>query len=153
MSNPLPIQPAATWAQRVTTAVLAGLALGGAVFWVMQVLALGRADPHVRFVAEPVPAGEPAPLARILGGDGVPAVASGSPRSTLTLVAVIARGTQAGSAMISIDGQKAQPFRPGEEVQAGRYVLELGPRSVALGPAPQGPVVEVLELKVPRLPE
>ena len=139
--------------ERGVTAALAGLALGGVVFWVMQILALGRADPHVRFVAEPVAAGEPAPLARILGGDGVPAVASGSPSSTLTLVAVIARVTQAGSAMISIDGQKAQPYRPGEEVQAGRHVLELGPRSVALGPTPQGPVVEVLELKIPRLPE
>jgi hypothetical protein len=153
MSNPHLIQPAATWAQRVATAVLAGLALGGAVFWVMQILALGRADPHVRFVAEPAPAGEPAPLARILGGDGVPALASGPPGSSLTLVAVIARGSQAGSAMISINGQKAQPFRPGDEVQAGRHVLELGPRSVALGPSPHGPVVEVLELKIPRLPE
>ncbi len=153
MTNTHPSTPAATWIRRAITALLAGLAFGGAVFWVMQILALGHPDPRVRFVTEPEPVGDVAPLGRLLGAQGAPMGAPGQAPPALTLVAVIAPGTQAGSAMISVDGQKSQAYRPGDEVQAGRYLIELGPRSVGLGPAPQGPVVEVLSLKVPRLPE
>jgi hypothetical protein len=152
MSNTPPNAPFATWIQRGLTAVLAGLALGGAVYWVMQILALGRVDPHVRFVAQPEPEVAQAHWSRLLGAGGSPTVAAEPAQSALTLVAVIARGTQAGRAIISINGQKAQVYRPGDEVQNGRYVVELGPRQVGLGASPQGPVIEVLTLKVPRLP-
>lgn len=147
-----PVTPgAATWIQRGVTAALAGLALGGVVFWVAQSLALGRSE-EVRFVADPDAGAHRARLAQALGGQTAPSQAAEQTRSALTLVAVIARGQRAGSAMISVNGQKAQAYQPGDEVQPGRYVLELGPRQVGLGPGPQGPVVEVIELKVPKLP-
>ncbi len=149
-NTPLPTS-AATWIQRGVTAALAGLALGGVVFWGAQMLALGRSD-EVRFVAEPNGAVAQAQLGQALGAQAVPAQATEQPKSALTLVAVIARGQRSGSAMISVNGQKAQAYQPGDEVQAGRYVIELGPRRVGLGLSPQGPVVEVLELKVPKLP-
>jgi hypothetical protein len=139
------------WVQRGVTAALAGLALGGGVFWVAQILSLGSVDASVRFVAEPPQTSQSVPLGRILGARETAAQAN-VPKSTLSLVAVIASGTQSGSAMISINGQKALAYAPGEEVQAGRHVVELGLRRVGLGPDPKGPVTEVLELKVPRLP-
>ena len=138
--------------ERGVTAALAGLALGGVVFWVMQILALGRTDAVVRFVAEPERGTERTALGSLLGAQAKPSTTAEQPQSALTLVAVIARGLHAGSAMISVNGQKAQAYQPGDEVQPGRYVLELGPRQVGLGPSLQGPVAEVLELKVPKLP-
>ena len=145
--------PPSIWFQRGLTAALAALALGGVAFWVAQILALGRADPHVRFTAQAEPVLAPEALSRALGHDGAATVAASPVQSVFTLVAVIARGTREGQAMIAINGQKAQAYQPGDEVQAGRYVVELGPRQVGLGASPQGPVLEVLELKVPRLPE
>lgn len=151
MTNTRFRSPDPIWAQRVVTTVLAGLAVGGVVFWFTQILGLSQSDPNLRFLPEARPTASGAGLGRALGAQAV-APATAAPKTTLKLVAVIARGTHAGSAMIAIDGQKAEPYQPGDEVQPGRFVVELGLRHVGLGPSPQGPVSETLELVVPQLP-
>ena len=67
------------------------------------------------------------------------------------LVAVVNAG-QGGVALMAIEGQKAQPYRVGDSVQSGQYLVGLGLRSAQLGPTPKGPATETLTIPVPALP-
>jgi general secretion pathway protein C len=140
-----------TWIHRTVTLGLMALAVGGGVFWAMQIMGISHFVPDMRFTgASTEPAALPDhDLARALGG-GATASTTQAPAS-LVLVAVVNRNG-AGAALIAIDGQKAQAYRPGDQVQAGRYLIRLGLRSAELGSNPNGAATEVLSIKVPELP-
>ncbi len=142
---------------RVWTLGLLALAVGSLVFWGLRLGSMPQSVPQLRFVATAPPAGlSPDGLGRALGvvsvTDSVQASAPAA-RSSLGLAGVMARGQGRGAALISIDGQKAQAFETGQEVQAGLYVLAVEPREVRLGSSPQGPVTDTLTLLPPALPQ
>jgi hypothetical protein len=117
----------------------------------MQIMSVSHFVPDMRFTS-----GSPESLAsadndlaRDLGG-GSSALANQAP-TTLALVAVVNRNG-AGTALIAIEGQKAQAYLPGDQVQPGRYLIKLGLRSAELGPNPQGVATEILSIPVPELP-
>jgi general secretion pathway protein C len=140
-----------TWTHRTVTLGLIALAVGGGVFWVMQIMGVSHFVPNMRFTQnkpESFSSAEHA-LAQALGG-GSSALANQAP-ATLALVAVVNRNG-AGAALIAIEGQKAQAYLPGDQVQPGRYLIKLGLRSAELGPHPQGVATEMLSIPVPELP-
>ncbi len=59
------------------------------------------------------------------------------------------RQQSSGVALLSLDQQAAKPFKAGDEVEAGLYVLTLDPKGVTLGPTREGP--ETLRLEMPAL--
>ncbi|MDI9331629.1 MAG: type II secretion system protein N [Alphaproteobacteria bacterium] len=140
-----------SWPQRLVTLLLAGLAVGSVVFWGLQISAMPSAE-EVRWV-EQTKGDAPQAWQRALGGTQAqataPAPVAGSP---LTLVAVLARGSQGGMAVIASSGQRGESYRVGDEVQPALVLLEVGLRSVRLGPAVGGPATQVLELAVPVMP-
>jgi hypothetical protein len=140
-----------TWGHRAVTLGLLALAAGGAMFWVMQIAGVSHFVADMRFTTG-TPNAISTPddgLAKALGGGASPSPTQAS--STLALIAVVNRnGT--GTALIAIDGQKAQAYQPGDQVQPGRFLIRLGLRSAELGANPKGPATEVLNIKVPELP-
>lgn len=147
-----PVRLARAW-----TLGLLALAVGSLVFWGLRLGSMPQSVPQLRFVTTPgLAALSPDGLGRALGvvaqPDSAPTTAPAA-RSALSLAGVMARGQGRGAALISIDGQKAQAFETGQEVQAGLYVLAVEPRVVRLGSSPQGPVTDTLTLLPPTLPQ
>ena len=134
---------------------LAALAVGSAVFWVLQISALPRVVSELRFAPEvdAKPASQPAELAQALGAVATPSAAPVAEDSAaLKLVAVVGAGRQ-GTALIAFRDQKAQPYDVGTEVRPGLFLVRLGLRSAELGSAPQGATTLTLTLSVPELPK
>jgi hypothetical protein len=141
-----------TWTRRAVTLGLIASMVGGVVFWIMQIMGVSHQVPDLRFTrdsSETFSAVDPSTLAKALGGGAI--VATQQAPASLSLVAVVNR-QGSGAALISIDGQKAQAFQPGDQVQPGRYLIQLGLRSAELGPSPQGAPTEQLSISVPKLP-
>lgn len=143
--------PASNWTQRGVSLALIALAVGSVMFWAMQVVGISNWVPDLRFApSNPQPSvAADLGLARALGGG-----ASANPKAAsvnLALVAVVNQNGQ-GVALIAADGQKAQAYQLGDQVQPGRYLIQLGLRSAQLGPDPKGAATEVLNIKVPQLP-
>ncbi|MEY2622382.1 MAG: hypothetical protein RIT26_2202 [Pseudomonadota bacterium] len=138
------------WIQRGLTALAAALAAASVVFWVLQILALPTPTREVRWV-DTAPAQQAYPLSQALGANKAASVEV-APDPGLTLLAVIAQAGHRGAALIAAAGQKPQTHQVGDEVQAGRFLVEVGLRSAGLGPTAQGPVTEVLTIPVPALP-
>jgi hypothetical protein len=138
------------WAQRGLTALAAALAAASVVFWVLQVLALPTPTRDVRWVDAP-PSQQTSSWSQALVGPKA-AKPEVQPDPDLALVAVIAQGGRSGAALIAATGEKAQVHQVGEEVRAGRFLVEVGLRSAGLGPTAKGPVTEELKILVPALP-
>ena len=141
-------------APRMITLGLVALAVGSLADWALRLGSMPTTEAGLRFVSIHAPEAAPQDLARALGAarsEATPSVAA--PRSSLTLAGVIATGANAGMALIAVDGQKAQTFELGQEVQPGVYLIGVGPRLARLGATPQGPVTEVLEIVPPTLPQ
>ena len=139
------------WIQGLITALLSALAVGGAMFWGLQITSMPQAGGDVRWVELPAQPAQAASWTRILGAGTAEKNLPEVP-ANLALVAVIARGDGGGTALLAAAGQKAQAYQIGDEVQPGRYLLQVGLRSASLGASPKGPATEVLELAVPTLP-
>ena len=60
------------------------------------------------------------------------------------------RGIQSGVALLSLDQQAPKPFKVGDEVEAGLFLLSLAPKSVSLGPSREGPATLTLLLPEPK---
>ena len=138
------------WAHGLVTALMAALALGGIAYWVLQLSAMPQAGHDARWVDLPQSQSTLAPWGRVLGVSDQ-RTAAPEQAANLSLVAVISAG-QGGMAVIAATGQKAQTYQVGDEVQPGRFLVQVGLRSASLGPSAQGPAQEVLELTVPALP-
>ena len=53
---------------------------------------------------------------------------------------------QQGAALLSLDQQAAKPYKVGDEVEPGLYLLAIEPKGVKLGSSPTGPVTLSVEL-------
>ena len=59
---------------------------------------------------------------------------------------VYAQGSRLGMALLSLDQQVAKPYKVGDEVEPGLFLLSLAAKGAQLGPSPTGPVTLVLSL-------
>jgi general secretion pathway protein C len=115
------------WSSKIVTFAIWALAAASAVYWGLKTSGVSApAMPGALSIASAAPAG-PQALARALGGALAAPQASaeeGAPAaSRFALVGVVAARSQGGAALISIDGQEAQPVRVGSPVE-GELVLE-----------------------------
>ena len=155
MGNALTPSASLSRTHKILTLLLTAFAVASAVFWVLQVMALPRFVPDLRFASEAhvQPGSQAAGLARALGDVANQAPAPVVEDSTaLKLVAVVGAGRQ-GTALIAFRDQKAQPYDVGTEVRPGLFLVRLGLRSAELGSAPQGATTLTLTLSVPELPK
>jgi general secretion pathway protein C len=60
------------------------------------------------------------------------------------------KGVSLGVALLSLDQQAPKPFKVGDEVEAGLYVLSLESKSVSLGPSREGPATLRLVMPEPK---
>ena len=93
---------------------------------------------------------DPMALTRALGGGNL-APAAASPivinaASRMALVGVVANGKNGGSALISVDGKPARPYRVGAQVDEALLLQAVEPRRALLAADLQGPVSLTLEL-------
>ena len=156
MANSLAPSTSWTWAPRWVTVLLVALTAGGLVFWVLQITGMPHVEPDLKFAHNGgVESGrDGSGLARALGANPKRAEQSASPSSTKSPVLLVAEvnAGQGRVALMDIEGQKAQPYRVGDSVQSGQYLVGLGLRSAQLGPKPKGPATETLTIPVPALP-
>ena len=148
--------PQSLWWPRIAAFVLAGLAGASAVYWGLKWPgATAPSAASSTFLADAAPA-NPQALARALGGgNGVaapaaPAVAAASMASRLSLVGVVANRSRGGTALISVDGKPARPYRVGARVDDALVLQSVAPRRAVLADSLQGPASLTLDL--PPLP-
>ena len=130
--NP-PMPPLAhnVWWPRLAAFVLAALAAGSAVYWALKWPASQPATTLQSPPAQRYAGPDPAVLARALGASPAsaapavtqPAMAAAAASSRLTLVGVVANTRSGGTALISVDGKPARPFRVGALVE-GEWTLQ-----------------------------
>ena len=143
--------PQSLWLPRLAAFALAAIAAASAVYW-----SLKWPTQQVNSAPAPLTAQEelpidPTALARVLGGGLVaPAVQAAAPASVaasrLTLVGVVATSKQAGTALISVDGKPARPYRVGAKVEEGLILQSVGPRRASLSASVNGPPSMTIEL-------
>ncbi len=132
--------------------LLMALAAASGMFWGLQISGLSSSEASPRFATQDLaPTAAGSSLAQTLGATSVASGPQSAPNPRMTLVAVMG-SEQQGSALIALDGQKAQSYEVGAQIQGGRYLVRLGSRRAELGLSPQGPITETLTLPVPELP-
>jgi general secretion pathway protein C len=127
--------------------VLSALVAGSVVYWALKWPASRPATALQSTQLERVSGADPSHLARALGDLGLPAaaapaaplVAAPSIASRLSLVGVVANGRQGGTALISIDGKPARPFRVGAKVEGDWLVKSVAQRRAVLSLSETGP--------------
>ena len=145
-----PVSPSRT--PQALAGLLMALAAASGVFWGLQISGLSSSESNLRFAPQdPTPAAVGPSLALALGATSVASGPQSAPNPRMTLVAVMG-SEQQGTALIALDGQKAQTYEVGAQIQGGLYLVRLGLRRVELGSSPQGPITETLTLPVPELP-
>ena len=140
------------WLPRFAAFVLAAVAAASAVYWGLK----WPAAQEIRDTAAPLsmqerPAPDPAALARVLGGGLVAPAEQTAPLAAatvnrLTLIGVVSTRRQAGTALISIDGKPARPYRVGAKVEDGLVLYSVGPRRASLAASANGPASVTIEL-------
>ena len=145
------------WLIRLLTFLLAALAAGSGLFWVLHWPAIPGA-PVRPMAAAPDVRIDSDKIALLLGASANPA-AGDSPAAPVStqykLLGVIAQGdarSQAsrGSALIATEGAPAKPYRVGDEVAGGLVLQAVKARSVSLGQA--GQTQSAVTLELPLLP-
>ena len=103
-----------------------------------------------------------APLSRPLSEQELQAQQMSLLNSRVRLVGVVAaqrpmssasdraKGVSPGVALLSLDQQAPKPYKVGDEVEAGLYVLSLESKSVSLGPSREGPATLRLVMPEPK---
>ena len=120
--------------------ILSALVAGSVVYWALKWPASRPATALQSPQLERVSGADPSHLARALGDLGLPAasapaapvVAAPSIASRLSLVGVVANGRQGGTALISIDGKPARPFRVGAKVEGDWLLKSVAQRRAVL---------------------
>lgn len=139
----------ATWSVRGATFVLWSLAAASVVFWGLK-LSGGSSRVNAPAPAlRPVPASDPAAIARLLGSSPAAAaapVAAASLASRFQLIGVAAGASSGrGAAVIAVDGKPARPYRVGSALDEGLVLQSVQGRRATLGP-PNGAPSLILEL-------
>lgn len=139
------------WRLRLTTLLLAALAAASAVYWALK-WSEPSVSPRPSSLPLPAPAIDSARVAQLLGASGAATPAATQPTGNalgkFKLLGVIAQGRAGarGSALISIDGEKAKPYRVGDRLGDALVLHSVSARSVALAPDLQSPPSLTLEL-------
>jgi general secretion pathway protein C len=119
------------------------------VFWVMRWPAGdgARALPPP-MASEELPPASATVLARMLGAEAAASASAAPPdaASRFRLTGIIAAGSGAGVALLSIDGKPARPYRVGSQLEAGWMLQSVETRRVALATDARAPVGLQLEL-------
>ena len=123
------------WSTRIVTFTVSGLAVASTVYWGLKGWSpvAPSTAPAVTLVQASLVT--PQAVARALGGGLVQAqlTAQAPPAvSRYVLVGVLAKGSQAGAALISIDGQEAKPVRVGSLVDEGVMLQSVTGRRAVL---------------------
>lgn len=138
---------------RLAAFVLAALAAGSLVYWALK-WPVGQPATALQSATGPRNSGaEPAQLARALGGNAAPMAAAARPvvaaaslASRMSLVGVVANTRQGGTALISIDGKPARPFRVGSKVEGEWQLQSVAQRRAVLSTGVGGEADVTLEL-------
>ena len=124
------------WSTRIVTFTVSSLAVASAVYW-----GLKGWNPAASFFVSFVVLVQTSPVtsqavARALGGglaNQAPSAAQVAPAtSRYVLVGVVAKNSQAGAALIPIDGQEAKPGRLGSLVEDGVVLQSVTGRRAVL---------------------
>lgn len=112
------------WRLRAVTFVLAALAAASAAYWVLKISSRGSVAASVA-AADSGAVLDAQAVVRALGGSSAPATgaATAPARNPYVLMGVLADRSQAGAALISIDGKPAKPYTVGARVD-GDWVLQ-----------------------------
>jgi general secretion pathway protein C len=143
--------PQSPWLPRLAAFALAALAAACAVYWGLKWPGQQAGNSATPVAAQDAPAIDPVALARVLGGGLVAPATPVEPvasvaASRLTLVGVVATSKQAGTALISVDGKPARPYRVGAKVEEGLVLQSVGPRRASLSASVNGPPSITIEL-------
>ena len=123
------------WSTRIVTFALSGLAVASTLYWGLKgwsPVTPSNAPAVVLVQSSPV---TPQAVARALGGGLVQAqsAAQAPPAiSRYVLVGVVAKSSQSGAALISVDGQEAKPVRVGSLVDEGVMLQSVTGRRAVL---------------------
>jgi general secretion pathway protein C len=141
-------QTLSLWRLRIVTFLIAALAAASAAYWVLKWRASAPplAGAAATFAAPA--AADPQALARLLGGGQTQLVATlvASAASHFKLSGVVASQGKNGSALISIDGKPARPYRVGARLNDALLLHSVAPRSAALAASLDAPVSVTLDL-------
>lgn len=141
------------WAPRLAALLLAALAAGSAVYWGLQWSNRGdNAVPAALPMADAPPT-DPISLARALGGGNpnvqpVLAAPVVTAASRMTLVGVVSTARQSGTALISLDGKTARPYRVGAKLDEGLFLKSVSARRADFASSADGPVNASIELPI-----
>lgn len=136
------------WRLRAVTFVLAALAAASVAYWALKISSRGSVAASVA-TAEGGAVLDAQAVVRALGGNAAPvsANATAPARNAYVLMGVLADRSQAGAALIAIDGKPAKPYTVGARVD-GDWVLQavVGRKAVLAGAADAR-----MELELPAL--
>ena len=117
-----------------------------AVTWGLRWSATGASPSNATAAAQALPEVDVSAAARSLGAVPVQAAAAPTLASRFQLQGVMAGGSNAGAALMSVDGKTAKPYRVGAVVADGLVLQSAQGRRVVLGAAVDGPQTLVLDL-------
>jgi general secretion pathway protein C len=136
------------WAPRVTTFSVAALAAASMTYWVL------KWSVSTELQLAPVAMVDDAPvdslaLVRLLGGASAVSVASASPSasSRFALLGVLAGGGSRGTALISVDGKTAKPYKVGGVVADNLVLQSVAARRAVLAAGANAAPELMLEMK------
>ena len=146
-----------TWPPRLAAFVLAALAASSLVYWALKWPASQPATTLQSATGPRSSGADPAQLARALGGNAAPVAAAARPQvavasvaNRMSLVGVVANTRQGGTALISIDGKPARPFRVGSNIEGEWLLQSVAPRRAVLSSGVAGEADVTLELPAPK---
>jgi len=145
----LPRPPGANpWLIRLLTLLLAALAAGNALYWALKWPTSGPSarQPVLSAEAPPIDSDKIALLLGASQAAGPAAVVN--VQANFKLLGVIAQGGAGsrGSALISVDGQPAKPYRVGDKVNDEWVLHSVKARAAYLSSSPAVPASVTLEL-------
>ncbi len=142
--------PANLWLIRLLTLLLAAMAAASVTYWALKWQRGNTSPPPLPLVSEAPPIDSLA-IARLLGahsGAGLPEANTAMPQKNLKLMGVITQGGAGtrGSALISIEGAMAKPYRVGQPILDDLVLHSVKARTAYLAPDLQSKATITLEL-------
>jgi general secretion pathway protein C len=136
------------WAPRVTTFSVAALAAASMTYWVLKWSVSTELQLAPVAMVDDAPVDSQA-LVRLLGGASAVSVASASPSasSRFALLGVLAGGGSRGTALISVDGKPAKPYKVGGVVADNLVLQSVAARRAVLAAGANAAPELMLEMK------
>jgi general secretion pathway protein C len=139
------------WGNRAATFALAALVALSGTYWILKSTGGHGASTAMPATTDSLATLDPQAVARALGGgnSGATAAAGTSPasgRSAYVLVGVLADSLHGGTALISVDGKAAKPYRVGATVDGNLVLQSVAARQAVLAASADGSAQVTLEL-------